>query len=513
MRKIIEWFISLFFNVNFLWITELKDNTSIRKRIKIKKGQSVGSSFNAPQYEGYKTESVVDINKNIVDLNNIFLTDNTAEFYIIYKKIYEIKINYIDISDNNITKIDRINGIEKQKIEINYNLNQYEHFLFSTIEDEDNVAIYKDKSIKTFLYSNLVISIYYTKQHKTTINLKKIDSNEIFKTITVNILNGTNVYDGIYSQLPIIDGYYISNYQDINNVEVNLKNIFLTDDTSNFIIIYKKKIKPLSQQKIILFSDSIYVTGIPSNHTIFNTGTYGDSTITAFMKKMLPETTVLYNAGIGGTLLCHPDENIVKNTIFANSIQNLYYSMLDYSKAINSGNWDELIKKTNNNEIVKQISTIDFSTIDTICIAYGTNDRSWDNDNLGVVLEDENNLYAENSYLGALRIIIKNIRDKYPNINIIYFSPIWRCGVSNNIIVWDSDGYNCPSPTLRDYAEKGLEIAQKYNIYACDNYHDFINSLNWTEFYYGDMVHPCERGRKIIAERNVNFLKNIFNEG
>ena len=66
-------------------------------------------------------------------------------------------------------------------------------------------------------------------------------------------------------------------------------------------------------------------------------------------------------------------------------------------------------------------SLVDFSKINIITIAYGTNDYNSD-----TPIDNENNPQDTSTFCGGLRYAIENLLTKYPTLTIILFSPLYR---------------------------------------------------------------------------------------
>lgn len=114
-------------------------------------------------------------------------------------------------------------------------------------------------------------------------------------------------------------------------------------------------------------------------------------------------------------------------------------------------------------------SMVDFSKVDIITIAYGTNDYNSD-----TPLDNENNKFDTSTYCGGLRYAIKNLLQKYPAITIILLSPIYRYWSSSqdySTVDQDSDSKeNLLNLKVIDYVNAMKAVAEEYHLPFFDNY-------------------------------------------
>ena len=146
---------------------------------------------------------------------------------------------------------------------------------------------------------------------------------------------------------------------------------------------------------------------------------------------------------------------------------------------------------------------IDFSDVDTITIAYGTNDFGSGRN----ALDNENNALDTTTIAGALRYSIETILGAYPAIKIVVLSLIYRVKLSDGTFEKDSDTWtNWRGISIPDINEKLKSVAQEYHIQFIDNYNMGFNKLTYTT-YYGDTTHPNSIGLDRLARRISNELE------
>ncbi len=150
------------------------------------------------------------------------------------------------------------------------------------------------------------------------------------------------------------------------------------------------------------------------------------------------------------------------------------------------------------------LKSIDFSKVDIITIAYGTNDFT------GEQKLEAADKYAFDSFAGAMRYSIEKLSAAFPHIKIVICSQLYRFWRDKDgEFIDDSNERVENGKTLLDFCEKTREIADEYGLYYIDNY----NNSGMTKenrhlcFSSTDSTHPIEYGRKLIAENIVRELE------
>lgn len=147
---------------------------------------------------------------------------------------------------------------------------------------------------------------------------------------------------------------------------------------------------------------------------------------------------------------------------------------------------------------VATLKSIDFSAVDIITIAYGTNDFT-----ANVPLEHATDKLNKYTFAGALRYSIETILTAHPHIKIYVCTPIYRFYLDNaGEYSNDSDTEkNTNEATLVDFAEKAIEVAREYHLPYIDNYNDLgFNKFTRLEYFSAtDGTHPNLDGRHLIA--------------
>lgn len=134
---------------------------------------------------------------------------------------------------------------------------------------------------------------------------------------------------------------------------------------------------------------------------------------------------------------------------------------------------------------------------DYFVIGYGMNDFL-----SGIPLNDTEDFYDEYTYVGALRIAVQNLRNAYPNAEIVLCSP-------NYGHFWAKEGYYAGDGNTADYG--GGKLVEYYRV--CGNVSADMNTLFLNTYegigldaytadeYLEDGVHLSKVGREAYARK------------
>ena len=336
----------------------------------------------------------------------------------------------------------------------------------------------------------------YVTISETTTNYMYIcyyDENKVFKTsrmIWEN--NGPDTYEDYVEGVR----YFRIATKNTWQGNVYISYIYGGIDTASYD--YEKKVfniddiqKPLDGKVVINLGDSIFGKRRPPND------------ISTYISKLTGAT--VYNCGFGGTT--------------AGTHYSQYYdpfTLHAIADSINTGSWtvqDNGITAGGSvipdyfAEAVALLKSIDFSKVDMITIAYGTND--W---NFGTnPIDNSNNSKDINSYAGAIRYSIEKILTAYPHIKIFLCTPIYRVMLndSTHAIEGDSDtAVNVNGKKLTDFIEKLKQVSLEYHLTYIDNYYGLgMNRTNWLYYFKNtDGTHPIITGIHLIAEHMAQVL-------
>ena len=129
----------------------------------------------------------------------------------------------------------------------------------------------------------------------------------------------------------------------------------------------------------------------------------------------------------------------------------------------------------------------------------------------------------DTTFIGALRVLMEGLIEKYPDKQIVFFTPIRRCESGQT-----TDAKNGYGKTLREYADAVIAIANDYNIPVLDLYDveelDFTSKVvtpggqdengKWHDTVcesdlMPDGLHPSGKGHKIIASYTLEKLVEL----
>lgn len=167
----------------------------------------------------------------------------------------------------------------------------------------------------------------------------------------------------------------------------------------------------------------------------------------------------------------------------------------------------QFLEQNNGHEAaVANLKSLDFTEVDVITIAYGTNDY------LNNCTIDNSKSPLDNATtLGALRYAIGRIHEYYPHIRIIVMSPPFCYTMSPFNEQQTCDELNFGNGTLFDYAANYKQIAIDYNVEFVDVLNDSGMNKNNIKNYVVDGVHLNSTGKALVAELLANQIKQGMN--
>lgn len=155
-------------------------------------------------------------------------------------------------------------------------------------------------------------------------------------------------------------------------------------------------------------------------------------------------------------------------------------------------------------ETLALLKSIDFSEIDIITIAYGTNDFT-----SGVQLNNALDPDDTSTFEGALRYSLELIMAAYPQLHIFVCTPTWRFWLSGGVYTDDSDTHqNSNNDLLTDFVSSCESVSAEYHLTCINNYDQLginkFNRDNW--FPANDGTHHNPAGARLIAQHMVNEM-------
>lgn len=137
---------------------------------------------------------------------------------------------------------------------------------------------------------------------------------------------------------------------------------------------------------------------------------------------------------------------------------------------------------------------IDFSQTDYFIVEYGTNDF------FRAVRQSGEYDFDLNTYAGALRYGVANLKELAPDATIILCSPCYAQFFSDGYMVGDGNVTNPGNGTLFDYKGTCNYIAKEAQVEFFNAYQDLGIDGYTAEEYLEDGVHLTEAGRQIYAD-------------
>lgn len=209
----------------------------------------------------------------------------------------------------------------------------------------------------------------------------------------------------------------------------------------------------------------------------------------------------VYNGAFGGTSM-----SAIKYT--ADNYTTDLMNMVGLSKAIAADDFGVQQTARSRRDItdyygyvVDELACIDFEQVEILVLAFGLNDYHG-----GVPLDNAQNPYDEATYGGALRSIVRTIRQKYPDIRLVLVTPTYTWYLSNGLTC---EEYDTGEAYLESYVETLLSVATEVGVETVDWYHGVYPHDNWQDWavYTEDGLHPNEEGRAYLAGILAEVLK------
>lgn len=148
--------------------------------------------------------------------------------------------------------------------------------------------------------------------------------------------------------------------------------------------------------------------------------------------------------------------------------------------------------------------TCDFSRTDYFVIEYGMNDFL-----SGIPLNDEDDFYDEYTYVGALRVAIQRLRDKFPEATIVLCSPNYaQFWGKDGSYLGDGNAVNNGGGKLVEYYRVCGNVSADMNTLFLNAYEGIGLDAYTADDYLEDGIHLSQKGRYEYAR----ILSEIINE-
>lgn len=256
---------------------------------------------------------------------------------------------------------------------------------------------------------------------------------------------------------------------------------------------------------IVIMGDSIFA------YALFGPS---DSTVAGYLEKKMNVTVA--DASFGGTCMSYIDKDGRLDT------SNDAYCMAALTQAIVAqdfryqDNSDIRLTATDYfEERLEMLKSIDFSQVDILIMDYLLNDYQ-----IAVPVSCGSDKYDEYTYEGAMRSVVTQLKDKYPELRIIVVAPVKSWYTDDSI---PSDEMDLGGGTVDVYIECQKMLAEELGvewISLYDIYDEFVaenpdmivdengESISMIKFFTDDQVHPRIVTRELIADRLCEYLTN-----
>lgn len=256
-----------------------------------------------------------------------------------------------------------------------------------------------------------------------------------------------------------------------------------------FVFYPRKAETEETQYDIVILGDSVY--GLCRD----------EASIAAKLQEKTGKT--VFNGGLGGTVMGRSDEQrrlgYTKDSL---SVAGLVRSIIlgDFSVQhtirIREPATDYF------EDTLYDLEQIDFDRVDTLIIGSGLNDY-----HCGNPVESIDNLYDEYAYCGAIRSIVRELREAYPDLQIIFVTPPYTWYTIPELTC---EEYDLGGGVLESYVNAELSLCRTLGVEVIDIYHDYYPHETWDDLYCytDDGLHPNEAGREKIATTLAEYLND-----
>ncbi len=219
----------------------------------------------------------------------------------------------------------------------------------------------------------------------------------------------------------------------------------------------------------------------------------------------------VYNCALKGSRLCsvndHWDEEFPENNNPMDAFDFFWISESiqhqDYSRQ-----WTELerlpaeIDRAHYSEVLRQLESIDFNTVDLLLVCYDGQDFL--NDFPGAIVDQPYTILSMEGTMGA---VYEKYGPNYPSMQLMFVAPTYCYKTLPDGTKKGADLPNEYGLSLPDSVGFVLAKSMDYSVSYLDNYLGInINSETADEYLLEDGITPNEKGRKMIADRIVKYV-------
>ena len=251
---------------------------------------------------------------------------------------------------------------------------------------------------------------------------------------------------------------------------------------------------------------------IPYDVVFLGDSVYGLCRDETSIPAKLEEKTGLkcYNGGLGGTVLGRADaERRLGYTKDPISVAGLVRSFAVKDFGVQRTVHIREAATDYFEDTLGDLGQIDFDQVKILFIGSGLND--YHSGNPIESTTDPYNPYDEYSYCGAIRSIVKELREAYPDLRIIFITPPYTWYTVPELTC---EEYDLGGGVLEDYVNAEIGVCEALDVEVIDIYHDYYPHDTWDDLYRytDDGLHPNEAGREKIAQTLADYLDNNAKE-
>lgn len=123
---------------------------------------------------------------------------------------------------------------------------------------------------------------------------------------------------------------------------------------------------------------------------------------------------------------------------------------------------------------------------------------------------------TDETFSGALELIIKTYISALPNVRLIYCTPTpYYYHFAGQSTYHSGRVANAGGNNLRAYADRAIEICKLYGIPVVDTNHDAgwldINEVEGSFNFTSDGIHLAEKGYDVLTNLQVTKIKELLN--
>ncbi|HIF9531183.1 TPA: SGNH/GDSL hydrolase family protein [Photobacterium damselae] len=232
---------------------------------------------------------------------------------------------------------------------------------------------------------------------------------------------------------------------------------------------------------------------------------FGDSiveggTIPEQLAEILGAT--VYKLGFGGCRMAYHD-NQLYNTM----------SMCEMSGNIKSGDFTTLIegaeslfldKGDDNRSQAALVRDLDWSKVDIVVIAFGTNDFA-----AGVPIGGHDDL-GTSTFYGAINKVTDDLLSTHPQLKLVFLTPIFRSRIISGDGKNSDDNPNSNGNYLIEYVDAIKERSGVHKVVSKDMYRSSNISKLTSAYYLADGLHPTADGYTHLAQKVAGLIRSEF---